>query len=63
MAGFMCISVGPRPILATQEPLIAFHGIKQKKDPKRPTQKKICFSKPSILNIFGEIEQDWSLGQ
>ena len=51
MAGFMCISVGPRPILATQEPLIAFHGIKQKKDPKRPTQKKYVFEN-LLFSIF-----------
>jgi hypothetical protein len=46
-----------QPILATQEPLTAFHGIKQnifllKKPSKMADSKKLHFSKPSIFNIF-----------
>ena len=46
-----------RPILATQEPLTAFHRIMQKKfffekKVQNGHFKKTPFSKPSILNIF-----------
>jgi hypothetical protein len=58
-----------RPILAVQEPLTIFHGIKQKKkfffekkNPKWPTQKNLILPNGLFSIFFCQIEQDGSLG-
>ena len=59
--GYLIIKISTH--LATQEPLTAFHGIKQNKIPKWPTQKNYVFQNRQFSIFFRKIERDWSLGQ